>query len=105
MVEIGGVTDAAWIALRDAVAEEFIQKLPEELTEDEMCALLRVTPERLAGWEAAGRVHRARGSYGGAVYRPAENRALLRVETVLRIPLPFEAARATAIARLEADAE
>jgi hypothetical protein len=70
--------------LRQAITDEFIAKLPRDLSLIESAQLFGVSSDEFAEWVRLGAVRLESGGANGPVMRPSNNRALFDEPRVLR---------------------
>lgn len=78
----------SWRALRVAVAEEFIEKLPSSMRLTEVAHLLGLTEDQLWCLVRSGRLRMSSDHLGMPAVFPSENRAVLTEEMLLRLESP-----------------
>ena len=77
----------AWQRLRQAIVEEYVEKLPEFLTIQQAAQLLRISEREVR--EHVFKSHLvARERHGSIVIVPADSKAFLMTGMLLRLPLP-----------------
>jgi hypothetical protein len=76
----------AWLDLRDAIAAEFVSKLPPSMTLSELGTLLGVSVGEIELMIALGELS-VHGRPPAQFVVPAENLQVLRREMLLRLPL------------------